>query len=117
MLGIFMGTSMRIRYMVGLHTPAMRAVELVLRTGDCECNQGRIAIINGMPDWPTSVLCGMIGLRITTTLFWTIPTVLVVAPTVVSGATVQFIGEVGNPWGTVSSMTLMMATLMQGGFG
>lgn len=115
LIGRFMGSSMKIRYMCGLHTTPMRALEYVLNRPGYD--MGRIAVINGMPDWPTSVFCGMIGLSISATLFWTIPTVLVVAPTVVSGATIEFFGVGGNPWGTVSSMTLLMASIMQGGFG
>merc|ERR1719277_2637043 len=46
-------------------------------------------------------------------LFWTIPVIVVIVPGVVSGATLQYLGS-SDPWATVSLMTTLMMSVMQG---
>jgi len=110
-IGMQLGKSQAIRHTVGLHTPLIRAIEIILREEKFSFN--KFGVINGGPDWPTSVFCGILGLKPLPILLWTLPTITIVVPAVIAGATV---GEKG-PWETVNAITAIMALLFQGTFG
>ena len=44
-----------------------------------------VSILIGMPDWPTSVLCGIMGLPLIPILIGTLPILLLQAPTLLIG--------------------------------
>jgi len=75
-----------------------------------------------MPDWPTSVLCGIMKLRLLQIMLGTVPIVFLIAPTSVSGAFLYMASietDSGNPefpWaGTVSAITLTLTAAVQFG--
>ena len=45
-----------------------------------------VTILVGGPDWPTSVLCGILGLDLLPILLGTLPVFLLILPTVMGGA-------------------------------
>jgi len=108
MIGRGLGAWKSIRYTVGMHTPIMRSIEIILR--EEKFTFMKFSIINGGPDWPTSVFCGMVGMPIIPVLFWTIPTLLVIAPTVVAGST--FLSIEGT-WQSVSQLLTVAAASIQ----
>merc|ERR1740123_2585730 len=81
MIGRLFGMSNNIKYFIGLHTPLMRAFDHILRDPSFTLN--KCGVLNGGPDWPVSVFCGLIGLNTCTVLFQTLPTILIVVPAVV----------------------------------
>lgn len=74
------------------------------------------------PDWPTSVLCGILRLSLPQIILGTIPVVMLILPTCVTGAFLYMASlkdESGNPefsWaGTVSTITASLTALVQFG--
>merc|ERR1740121_298881 len=82
MIGQCMRRSASIRTTVGLQTREMQATAMVLRREGLDV--GKISIIIGGPDWPVSVLCGMLDLSPLPVLLWTIPVIVVIIPGVIS---------------------------------
>lgn len=111
-IGICLGRSTQVRYLVGLHTPLIRAIEVILRTKSFSVH--KFGVLNGGPDWPTSVFCGILGLSPSMVMFWTLPTILIVIPAVIAGSTVS---ETSPAWQTVFQMTFTLAMLFQVIFG
>jgi len=83
-IGKQLGNRPDIRKMVGVHTVPIRATEAILK-GDRAFP--KICILLGCPDWPTSVLCGILKLDLKKILVLTLPVLFQSAlPTVLSGA-------------------------------
>merc|ERR1719162_496438 len=49
-------------------------------------NPGKVSILVGGPDWPTSVTCGIVRVNIPQMLIGTIPVVTLLAPCIFAGA-------------------------------
>jgi hypothetical protein len=69
---------------VGVHTAFIRGVEKIL--GEKGISMGKVAILCGGPDWPTSVLCGLLKLDLLPIMVGTLPIIFLIAPTVLTGA-------------------------------
>jgi len=77
--------SERVRYLVGLHTPYMRAIEEILRQPGV--TWAKVALLVGGPDWPVAVLCGIMRLPVLSVQLCVSPVVLQsVLPCVLAGA-------------------------------
>eukprot|EP01048_Picozoa_sp_COSAG05_P029920 COSAG05_NODE_10106_length_582_cov_25.541850_1_plen_67_part_10 len=57
-IGGGLGTKVGVRSAVGVNSTAVRAIKLVLSDPKC-LTLGKVAILVGGPDWPTSVLTGI----------------------------------------------------------
>ena len=82
----------------------------------------KVAILIGGPDWPTSVLCGIMRLSLPQIILGTTPVVFLILPTCITGALLYMASlkdESGNPefsWaGTVSTITASLTALVQFG--
>eukprot|EP00931_Biecheleriopsis_adriatica_P042606 TRINITY_DN24288_c0_g1_i2.p1 TRINITY_DN24288_c0_g1~~TRINITY_DN24288_c0_g1_i2.p1 ORF type:complete len:758 (-),score=137.53 TRINITY_DN24288_c0_g1_i2:127-2400(-) len=85
LIGYFAGKSLAVQSFVGVDTVPIRAMEQVLQKPGFALD--KIAILAVGPDWPTSVLCGILGLDIVSMLIGTLPTICVsIIPQVVVGA-------------------------------
>ena len=73
-----------IRQMVGVNTPLIRSFKLIL--SERGFSMAKISILCGGPDWPTSVLCGVIDLPLWPILVGTLPVIIVIIPTVLAGS-------------------------------
>merc|ERR1719181_955537 len=71
LIGESLGNSIAIKQQCGIHTPGIRAIECVLRAKGWTV--GKVAILCGGPDWPTSVMAGLLKLPLGAMLFGTIP--------------------------------------------
>jgi len=69
------------------------------------CSIGKVAAMCGGPDWPTSVLCGLLKIPIHKPLVGLLPIIITIAPTTLMTAMGTF-GPTGYPWD-------LLATLMQ----
>jgi len=84
MIGFCMGKSVKIQQMVGVDKVPIRAVErILLKKG---LGLAKVSVLVGGPDWPTSVLCGILRLNLLQCLWGTVPVIFVSSPCVLAGA-------------------------------
>lgn len=69
---------------VGINTPLIRTIKLVLSKKGFSAV--KVATLVGGPDWPTSVLCGILDLPLLPILIGTLPVIIIIVPTVLSGS-------------------------------
>eukprot|EP00927_Polykrikos_kofoidii_P006550 TRINITY_DN12649_c0_g1_i1.p1 TRINITY_DN12649_c0_g1~~TRINITY_DN12649_c0_g1_i1.p1 ORF type:complete len:975 (-),score=165.36 TRINITY_DN12649_c0_g1_i1:290-3214(-) len=84
LIGEKLGDSVWVRQQVGVHKPVIRAIEAVLR--EPGWTMGKVAILCGGPDWPTSVGAGLLRLSVLQMEIGTVPIVLFVAPCTMCGS-------------------------------
>mmetsp|Transcript_26650 Transcript_26650/g.38076 ORF Transcript_26650/g.38076 Transcript_26650/m.38076 type:complete len:1055 (-) Transcript_26650:72-3236(-) len=120
MIGENLSKYIRVRQFVGVNSTLMKAMRLVLSQDGLSVP--KVAILIGGPDWPTSVLCGILRLSLPQIILGTIPVVMLILPTCVTGALLYMASlkdESGNPefsWaGTVSTITASLTALVQFG--
>ena len=120
MIGENLSRYVRVRQSVGVNSTLMKAMRLVLSQDGLSVP--KVAILIGGPDWPTSVLCGILRLSLPQIMLGTVPVVFLIFPTCVTGALLYMASlkdESGNPefsWaGTVSTITASATALVQFG--
>lgn len=84
LIGECLGTRTKVPRLVGVHKPFVRAVERVLKTPGLSV--GKSAVLCGGPDWPTSVLAGMLRVPLWEALVGTIPVMGSLVPMALLGA-------------------------------
>lgn len=84
MIGYFLGQNLMIQQQIGVDKVFVRAMEKILRRPGF--NPGKVAILVGGPDWPTSVLCGVLKVNLCQMLLGTLPVLFVLAPTAIAGS-------------------------------
>jgi hypothetical protein len=116
MIGGLLQNSLSVRQMVGINTKLIRAMKLCLEEPGLGIS--KVSILCGGPDWPTSVLCGIMGLPLFPILVGTLPVALLVVPTVLAGSftymsslKISESGELEFPWATTAAT---MATAASG---
>lgn len=82
--GEFLGSRNWVRQLCKVHSPEIRAVENVLRQPGMSL--GKVAILCGGPDWPTSVGAGILRLSLLEMELGTMPIVFFVVPSVLTGS-------------------------------
>jgi hypothetical protein len=120
MIGENLSRYVSVRQFVGVNSTLMKAMRLLLsRQG---LNVPKVAVLIGGPDWPTSVLCGILRLDLFQIVLGTTPVVFLIFPTCVTGTFLYMASlkdESGNPefsWaGTVSTITAAITALVQFG--
>merc|ERR1719387_2476744 len=103
-----MGKSLAIQRLVGVHLLGIRAVEFILKKPGLRFD--KVVILCGGPDWPTSVLTGILRLNVFQMLLGTLPIVVLIAPCVLAGACL-LIPELA----LLSTAIGMLAVVAQGG--
>jgi len=71
----------------------------------------KVAILVGGPDWPTSVLTGILDLPLLPMLIGTLPVVVIIVPTVLSGSFV-YLAEQYTWAGTASAISMSVTGLI-----
>merc|ERR1712238_401192 len=94
---------MLIRQTVGVHKVAIRCLEAEMRCPGYTF--GKISILCGGPDWPTSVLAGMLNLSLLECEIGTIPIILFIAPCSLSGSLYIKKGT-NDEWDRLANMML-----------
>jgi len=84
MIGYYLGKSLKVQQLIGVDKVPTRAIEKVLKSRGL--NAGKVSVLVGGPDWPTSVTCGIIGVNIPQMILGTLPVVTLLAPCVLAGA-------------------------------
>ena len=109
-----------VRRAVGVNTSLIRSMKIVL--AEKGFSVAKVSILVGGPDWPTSVLCGIMGLPLLPILTGTLPVVVLIAPTVLTGSFTYLsslksdTGVPEYPWaGTVATMSGAVTAVVQFG--
>jgi len=84
LIGYLLGKAVKVQQMVGVDKIFMRAVEKILL--ERGFNRAKVAVLIGGPDWPTSVICGILKLNLCQILLGTTPVIFVSSPCVFAGA-------------------------------
>lgn len=71
-IGVPLSESKYVRGLCELHTPYMRALEVVLKEPGT-FDFGKVMCLIGGPDWPVAVLCGMLDMKVVQVLLGTSP--------------------------------------------
>lgn len=110
-IGEIFGSKVGVRRMVGVNSITIRAIKAILSVPGVSFRKS--AILCGGPDWPTSVLTGILKLPLLEMLAGTVPVYVVLAPCCAAGALMIKAAE-GGDWGTISATTLTAASFGQG---
>merc|ERR1740129_2134093 len=70
-IGYAMGKSVKIQQLIHVDKPFTRAIEKILNRPGLDA--GKVAVLVGGPDWPTSVTCGILKLNIPQMILGTCP--------------------------------------------
>eukprot|EP00927_Polykrikos_kofoidii_P015816 TRINITY_DN17082_c0_g1_i2.p1 TRINITY_DN17082_c0_g1~~TRINITY_DN17082_c0_g1_i2.p1 ORF type:complete len:1023 (-),score=166.88 TRINITY_DN17082_c0_g1_i2:186-3254(-) len=118
-IGEALGKNVNIRATVGVHQRSMRCIEKVMKAPGVSL--GKIAICVGGPDWPVSVLAGILRVPIAQTTLATMPIIFFVAPFALFGTFLSKVSpttgdgtvdEQSASWKTWADLMLMVATLL-----
>eukprot|EP00052_Salpingoeca_macrocollata_P027177 m.256890 g.256890 ORF g.256890 m.256890 type:complete len:808 (-) comp22704_c1_seq6:126-2549(-) len=99
-----------VRRLVAVNSITIRAVKKILEQPGF--SPAKVFILCGGPDWPTSVLTGILRLSVVKMLVGSLPVILLVAPTVLAGAFLLR-KDRGGAWESVANVTLAVAALVQ----
>lgn len=120
-IGALLSNRVSVRQMVKINAPLLRASKLVL--AEPGFGMAKVSILCGGPDWPTSVLCGIMGLPLTPILVGTLPVIVLVVPMVLTGSFTYMTAlklEDGQPaftWaGTAATVSTAAAAIVLFGF-
>jgi hypothetical protein len=105
-----MSNNLTVKCLVGVNSMTIKAIEKILKKPGL--NLDKIAILVGGPDWPTSVLTGILKLKLSAMLFGSLPIIFLIMPCVFAGAFLLRAGD-GSVWSALSSVTLAVAALTQ----
>lgn len=111
MIGYYMGKSVKIQQLIAVDKVPTRAIERILKSRGL--NSGKVAILIGGPDWPTSVTCGIIRVNIPQMLLGTLPVIVLLAPCCLAGACMGRVapGE-ESQWSILASSFTAMAAVV-----
>ncbi len=79
-----LGSKVWVRQIVGVNSISIRAIKLILEKPGL--NMAKVSILCGGPDWPTSVLTGILRLSVVQMQIGTLPIMGLIAPCVFAGA-------------------------------
>jgi len=117
MIGYFMGKSVQVQKACRVDKKFMKGVAKILSTKGFSLP--KVSVLIGAPDWPTSVICGILRINLFQCLLGTTPVIVVLTPCVLAGA---FLAgpNVGSDeednegiWSTLASSALAMSAAVQ----
>lgn len=104
------GKKVWIRKLVGINSEDIRAIRIILQEPGMTLK--KVSVLCGGPDWPVSVLTGILKMPLCSMLYGSIPVILLIAPTVLAGATLLRASE-GGIWGSLSTLVLGITVVVQ----
>jgi len=109
-----MSGSVKVRKLVGVNSTSIRAIEAILSApGVAFLDIKKVSILCGGPDWPTSVLTGILRLSLADMMTGSIPVLFLIAPCCMSGAFMLKITPGDSKWAAISSVTLAVSACVQ----
>lgn len=109
-IGQNMADSVTVRKLVGVNSVTTRSIRKILQEPGLKAN--KVMILCGGPDWPTSVLTGILRLSVVKMLIGSLPVIFLVTPCVLAGAFLLKADE-SDTWSTLGSVALSIAAMSQ----
>ena len=113
-IGGLMGKKVGVRQAVGVNSVSIRAIRLILQEKGLSGN--KMTILVGGPDWPTSVLTGILQQSYLQMLLGSTPFLVTIPLTVLAGA-LQLKASESPSLAAAAGTILMLASLTQAGCG
>mmetsp|Transcript_16023 Transcript_16023/g.30228 ORF Transcript_16023/g.30228 Transcript_16023/m.30228 type:complete len:866 (-) Transcript_16023:328-2925(-) len=120
MIGGLLQHYVSVRQFCGVNSNLMRSMKLVLQQPGLGLD--KVSILVGGPDWPTSVLCGIMDLELIPILIGTLPIIFLIIPTLLTGSFTYMAnvrldnGQSEFPWaGTVATICAAITAIVQFG--
>eukprot|EP01047_Picozoa_sp_COSAG01_P016815 COSAG01_NODE_872_length_12988_cov_4.918846_8_plen_971_part_00 len=113
-IGMVLGQYVSVRKLVQINSVEIRCIKLILDTPGL--NLKKCSILLGGPDWPTSVLTGILRLNVLQMLIGSSPFFFLNTPTVLGGAFQNRTAE-SDMWATLGIVGFAMAAMTQGSAG
>eukprot|EP00927_Polykrikos_kofoidii_P030709 TRINITY_DN26436_c0_g1_i1.p1 TRINITY_DN26436_c0_g1~~TRINITY_DN26436_c0_g1_i1.p1 ORF type:complete len:824 (+),score=131.06 TRINITY_DN26436_c0_g1_i1:66-2474(+) len=112
-IGANFSRSVAIKKFIGVHTTFMKSIRSILSTSGFSV--AKVTVLVCGPDWPTSVITGILGLPLLPMLLGSLPVVFLIAPCCVSAAFMLKAGqdiENASQHTAVANMTLIAGALL-----
>jgi len=112
LIGENLSNSVSVKRTVRINSDLIKSMKLILK--EPGMGRAKVAVLIGGPDWPTSVLCGMMKLKLLPILLGTLPVAIIIVPTLLTGSFTYMAslelenGEKEFPWASVLG-TIMAA--------
>lgn len=120
LIGGLLQSKVGVRQFCGVNSSLMRSMKLVLKQPGLGID--KVSILVGGPDWPTSVLCGIMDLDLIPILIGTLPIIFLITPTLLTGSFMYMSsvtldnGEPEFPWaGTMTTVFTAITAFVQFG--
>lgn len=114
-IGKWMGSrSTKVRSWCGVNSVELRAIRVILQSRGMSF--AKVAVLCGGPDWPVSVLTGILRQSVSSMVWGSLPVIFVVAPNVFAGASLLLANGGGGTWAAAAPVLLIVAMLVQGVF-
>lgn len=114
LIGGYLSHKLWVKQACGVHTPLMRAIERVIKKPGLSF--GKVMILCGGPDWPTSVLAGILGISLFQCELGTCPIIVSVAPLALSGSFYLRRSGWGEVWSRMGNLMFMLTGVVSIGF-
>jgi len=110
--GELMGKSLWVRSTLGVNQPTMKAINLILQ--ERGLTMGKVAILVGGPDWPTSVLTGVLRLNVLQMQLGTFPVSIPILFIVLTGTAMLKSGQDPDSlWVPLSGVFVTVSSMLQ----
>jgi hypothetical protein len=113
LIGERMGSSVKVRAMIGVNSTTVRAIKMILMKPGL--SPDKVFILCGGPDWPTSVTTGILRLSLVSMLCGSLPVVLLITPCVCAGGFLLRRNDKSGPWAAISDISIAVASIFQFG--
>uniref|UniRef100_A0A7S3AMS7 Uncharacterized protein n=1 Tax=Haptolina ericina TaxID=156174 RepID=A0A7S3AMS7_9EUKA len=110
LFGEAMGTRASVRAAVSPNSTSMRAIRFVLEQKGLTL--GKMMTLCGGPDWPTSVLCGLLRLKCSQMVLGLTPMIFFVLPSVLAGAFQYYGPSWGGSWESLAAVLLQVVVVL-----
>eukprot|EP00316_Scyphosphaera_apsteinii_P000861 CAMPEP_0119348768 /NCGR_PEP_ID=MMETSP1333-20130426/109213_1 /TAXON_ID=418940 /ORGANISM="Scyphosphaera apsteinii, Strain RCC1455" /LENGTH=525 /DNA_ID=CAMNT_0007361359 /DNA_START=1230 /DNA_END=2804 /DNA_ORIENTATION=+ len=107
-IGEALGRSVKVRHTVGVNSSIAKAIKCIL--SERGLTAGKVCILCGGPDWPTAVMCGILGQNLRQMLLCVVWVVFYSAPCAMAGA-FQLKASDGPLWESLATLMLGFVAL------
>ena len=110
--GVPLGKYVSVRRAVGVNSDLVRSMKIVLSKPGLSI--AKVTILTGGPDWPTSVMCGILHLNVFQILLGTLPVAFLILPTILAGS-YFYLADRDPKYAALSTIFAAVAALVQSG--
>jgi len=109
-IGERLGQRVAVRAAVGINSETIKAMRHILEQPGM--SPGKVTILCGGPDWPTSVFTGILGLNVFSMLWGSVPVIIIVGTSAMAGA-FQYAKTKGGAYESLANVALVVGLLAQ----